>query len=234
MPELRVSRPYSPPSTKLCMKFLFAVVNADDRSSTPHLRSRFVRVYRDWFARRHDPFNGESPEGYYREVCNWWREPESIEKITVEAPDAEFGFEVVILRRKLKVVWSLADMGDERAAKDRIHLNFDWLDRYSRGPYDAPNEDWRLRLMAANSVLESVVSRLKICGNPKCKNKYFIRETQRKYCSVPCRREVEGSLGLDKIEPTRPKRLTEAGRLKISKAVKKRWKKYRLAKMRQA
>ena len=81
--------------------------------------------------------------------------------------------------------------------------------------------------------MESIVHKLKICQNPKCKSKYFLRETQRKYCTLPCRREVEGSLGLNKIESTQSKGLTEAGRQKISKAVKKRWKRFHDAEKRQ-
>ena len=167
-------------TAKQCEDFLFAVVNATDRSSIPHLRSYFVRLYRKWFPKI-DPDCQHHLEIYYRDVLAWWR-IKSVE-LPDEEPDAEFGFHVVIVRRKLRVIWSLASSGDMFHAEEFVEQMAVWLRRYLRGPYDEPNEHWRDRLTQVTNCLKDRLQRLMICPNPECMSPYFIRDKQRVYCS---------------------------------------------------
>jgi hypothetical protein len=208
--------------------FLTDVVNAYDRSLDLGTRRYFARQYRAWF-----PKAGTAGENwyreYYREVRMWW--PAESGKIPEEEPDKAFGLQVVILRHKLMVIWSFVNTGDISRAEKLVQRVGVWLSRYQRGPYDDPNEEWRSRLMGAMEYLDRFLPLLKICESPECESRYFIRETQKKYCSTDCALRAQELRRLQRIKQGLPRReLTPEGRLKISQTQKERWRKYRAAK----
>jgi len=205
------------------------VVNALDRSSDPQKRREFASRYRRWF-----PERGTADESwyaeYYRTVRLWWR-PESGD-LPQEEPDPEFGFEVAILRHKLMVIWSFVNSGAISDAEKFIERANVWLDRYHRRrPSDDPDEEWRCKLMTAINYLERILQLLKICENPECQIRYFIREKQKKYCSTDCALRAQELRRRQWVEQGLPGReLTPEGRQRISQAATERWVKYREAK----
>jgi len=166
-------------------------------------------------------------EIYYREVCIWWRTT-SEENIEMEEPDEVFGLQVAILRRKLRVIWSIANLGDMKLAISRTHQIHIWLDRMPQGGSDPSDGKWRDRRFAATEELMSILPRLMICEYQECKNRYFIRDTQRKYCSKECTALAQESRRLERIAAGQPSgNMTEEGKAKISMIQKKRWEKFR-------
>jgi len=215
-------------TTKQCRDFLISVVNAVDRSATPHLRSYFARLYRDWFPQTDAHTQDCTVRPYYREVRAWWRLEG--EEIPEEEPDEVFGLHVVVLRHKLRVVWSLASSGKLSEAEhyvDRINV---WLRRYLCGAYDKTSEEWRTRLVIATGRLRDSLTLLKICENPDCQARYFIRDEQKKYCCSDCALRAQELRRLERIRLKLPRRvLTAKAKKTISMVQKERWRKYRAA-----
>jgi hypothetical protein len=224
-----VSQPYKRPTAKY-HNFLFDVVNAADRLVDLKLRSHFSRVYHDWFPSK-DVADPDRMRGYYRETCAWWRaEPR---EIALEEPDEEFGFHVIILRRKLRVIWTLVDSGDARGALHFVERIHRWLTRSFSNPNDVRGEEWRVRLQLATSYLEQVLPRLKVCANGDCSSRYFFRETQTKYCSIECALRAQELRRLEERRLKLPRRaLTEEGKQRIVNAQRERWRKFRAARKR--
>jgi hypothetical protein len=176
-----------------------------------------------------DPRNFHQSEIYYRDVCDWWRT--TGEEIQMEQPDEVFGFQVAILRRKLRVIWLLANAGNVKAAMARTHQTAVWACRLQRGPFDAMDEAWRDRRVTATRELMKIVPRLMICENASCESRYFIRDTQRKYCSPSCSVTAQESRKLERMSLGQPTgNLTEEGKAKISLIQKMRWEEFRKAK----
>jgi len=217
------------PTTKECRNFLLAVVNAVDRSEVPYLRRYFARLYRDWFPKTDEHLQEWQVRPYYREVRAWWRLDE--EEIPEEKPDTEFGYHVIVLRHKLKVIWTLASSGKVHDAEARIERISVWLGRYLRGPFDEPNEEWRTRLVIANGNLRYTLNLLKICENPECTSRYFIRDDQKKYCCSDCALRAQELRRRERIRLKLPRRvLTVKGKQKIGDVQRERWRKYRASK----
>lgn len=223
--KLGVTQQNAIPSSVQCQNFLLDVVNAADRSSSSDNRSHFARVYETWFPRQDtaEPF---FQRAYYNDVRNWWIEEST--QIPEEKPDEQFGYHVITLRHKLRVIWALANSGNLAKAESDVHRILVWLTRCYSGPSDSRNEGWRDRLRAAIWLLGRTVQRLKICRNPDCKNRYFFKETQIKFCSTECAWNTERLRHLERAKLNMPKsRLTSAGKEKISVAQQKRWQKHR-------
>jgi len=223
-----VTQQNATPSVIQCQNFLFDVINAADKSSSRDSRSHFARVYEAWFPPQ-DAAESFFQRAYYNDVRNWWRE-ESVQ-IPEEEPDAQFGYHVITLRHKLRVIWALADCGNLAQAESYVHRILVWLSRCYSGPSDARIEGWRGRLFAAIGQLGWKLQRLKICRNPECANRYFFKETQIKFCSSECASNSERLRHLERERLKIPKsRLSSAGKRKISLAQQKRWQKYRASK----
>jgi hypothetical protein len=223
-----VTQQNAAPSGVQCQHFLFDVVNEADRSSSRDHRNHFARVYEPWF-----PPQGAADldfqRAYYNDVRNWWID-ESAET-PKEKPDEQFGYHVITLRHKLRVIWALADSGNLAEAESYVHRIRVWLTRCNSQPCDSRTEGWRGKLIAAISELLWTLQRLKICCNPECKNRYFFKETQIKFCSTECAWNAERLRHLERTRVNISKsRLTSAGKQKISLAQQKRWRKYRALK----
>jgi hypothetical protein len=218
------------PASRQYQKFLLDVVTACDKSSSAASRRDFLQSYDAWFPATY-PDDQSQERGYYSEVCAWWQVKSEV--IQKEEPDEKFGFQVIILRRKLRVIWALANAGGMDKARlfvDRINV---WLYRYHSGPLDKRKEEWRNRLWTAAEHLESALPKLKICENPGCKTRYFIREAETKYCGTECALQVQEVRRLERRRTGQPLReLSAEARQNIAHAQKERWKKFRAAKRR--
>jgi hypothetical protein len=208
-----------------CQNFLLDVVNGADRSSSMNDRRHFARVYANWFPPQ-DNADLAFQRAYYNDVRNWWREHS--EQIPAEGPDEHFGYHVITLRHKLRTIWGLADSGSLMQAESYVYRILVWLRRCYSQPCDARNEGWRDRLSVAVTRLIPKIARLRICKNPECKNPYFFKESQIRFCSTECAWNAERLRHQERAKLKLPKtRLTPAGKRKISLAQQKRWQRYR-------
>jgi hypothetical protein len=155
------------------------------------VRGRFARQYGDWFP----PFEDvdlHPHKAYYREVTAWWNT--ELGELSVEEPDATFGLHVVILRRKLRLIWLLSSSRDETETMHRIdQLSTHHYRTYCLGLRER-NEARLKRLSAACHWLRRNVEKLRVCENPTCERMttYFLRrENNTKYCSKECFRDAE-------------------------------------------
>jgi hypothetical protein len=189
------------------------------------VRGRFARQYGDWFP----PFEDvdlHPHKAYYREVTAWWNT--ELGELSVEEPDATFGLHVVILRRKLRLIWLLSSSRDETETMHRIdQLSTHHYRTYCLGLRER-NEARLKRLSAACHWLRRNVEKLRVCENPTCERMttYFLRrENNTKYCSKECFRdaeEVSRKKRLKNLPPKRFKRSLEA-RGKMSQSATERW-----------
>jgi hypothetical protein len=205
--------------------FLLAVVNAADSSRDADVRRYFVQRYGEWFS----PFEGfdlHTHKAYYREVIEWWNT--KLMELPLEEPDQRFGLHVVILRRKLRVIWLLASSGAEPEAMHRI----DQLStHYYRSYYLDLREQSavrRDRLYGACCWLRSNVEKLKVCENPQCERttKYFLRKwNNNKYCSDLCVADAQEQRRLErrKNKPLKAFIRSDEAREKMSQSATKRW-----------
>jgi uncharacterized protein len=216
--------------------FLLAVVNAEERADFRGARKRFVHLYSKRF-----PASGitlAEQELAYRLVREWWRSPSV--HIPVETPDEQFGFHVVILRHKLRVIWAFADSGDAVGALRKSHHLLTEVHRYARRPTDLPHEEWRQWMLGACEWLQNVclykAARLKKCQNSECRTeRYFIRKSSNnKYCCAACCQRSEEVRRLERrmnIPAKTPKRvLSDEGKQKIAEGQRERWRKFRASK----
>jgi hypothetical protein len=191
-------------------KFVLAVVNAWD---TGPVRGRFLGLYRDWFPQpeetaRHrssgkvvtgehvrvawDDRDLEELRTYYKETREkWWCFLISGKLPSEEGPDRHFGYEVVILRHKLRFIWHLALSGEE-GALDEAKLRAQRIATRSwnvKQSCVADRPHWSVLQRDVSWWLSDQVARLRICGNPECMTRetYFFRDARRKdYCCTPC------------------------------------------------
>ena len=132
-----------------------------------------------------------------------------------------FGARVALLRRQLRVIWEVATWGDREKAdyQSRRLSNGHWWSG-SRAEQLVKTYEW----------LHENIARIRICGNPECKNsgKYFFRRwNNNKYCSVPCNERTHELRRLQRQheEPPKPFKRSPEARLKMSQSAKKRWNK---------
>jgi len=205
--------------------FLCSVANGADRADALGVRRRFARLYGEWFP----PFDWiDLPphKGYYREVSAWWNT--DLGELPAEEPDETFGLHVVILRRKLRVIWLLASSRVETEAMHRIdQLSTHYYRSYCLDLRER-NEDRLRRLSGACHWLRKNVEKLKVCENTRCEQltKYFVRRwNNHKYCSDSCVQEAD-ELRRQEQSKTKPrkhfKRSSEA-RERMSQSATERW-----------
>jgi hypothetical protein len=207
------------------MKFLLAVVNADDRSLLPEERTDFARQYEKWFPPKEGQLYKKS---VYKDDLEWWK-LDGVE-IPNEAPHPQFGLHVAGLRYKLRVIWTVANRKEWESAERKVEYLLTDIHRYYRLPMESTNQSWRISIRRACHWLEGSVKRLKICKNPGCESRYFIRnEKNQQYCSPACSAEGQSFGRLSEHK----RQLSEAGRKAISEAVKKRHAQNRLKKQAQ-
>jgi hypothetical protein len=212
--------------------FVCSVANSADRAIVAGVRRRFSRLYGDWFP----PFEADADlhpqKAYYREVIDWWKT--GLAELSLEEPDEQFGLHVVILRRKLRVIWLLASSGDQTEANYRIgQLSTHYYRNYC---LDLREQDATKlkRLSGACHWLGKHLNNLKVCQNPQCEQltKYFVHGWgNRKYCSPSCSQEAD-KLRRQSQSQTRPpkafKRSPEA-RERMSQSATERWEQVRNA-----
>lgn len=198
-----------------------AVVNADDRSPLPERRLDFARRYEKWLP----PKEGHLyKKAIYKDDLQWWKLGGL--EIPDENPHPQFGMHVAGLRYKLRVIWTVANRKEWESAERKAGYLLTDIQRYYRLPMESTNQSWRISIRRACGWLESNVKRLKICKNPICQSRYFIRKDKnQRYCNPSCSADGQ-SLG----GPSQHKgRLTVKGRKAISEAQKKRHAEKRIA-----
>jgi len=175
-------------------------------------------------------------EGFCRDSL-WSRSSTSWcgRQLPLEAPDKQFGLQVVILRRKLRVIWLLASSGDESEAIGRIdQLSTHYYRTYCLSLRE--RSEARLRLLSgACRWLRKHVGKLKVCENPKCEQltTYFLRRwNNNKYCSDKCSQDADGvrRKELLKSMPPKPFKRSPEARNRMSESAKRRWAKHRRTK----
>jgi hypothetical protein len=206
--------------------FLCSVANGADRANAVGVRKRFARLYGDWFPPFEAVVDLPPHKGYYREVTAWWKT--DLGELPSEEPDETFGLHVVILRRKLRVIWLLASSRALTDANYRIEqLSTHYYRTYCLDLRDR-NEARLKRLSGACHWLKKYVEKLKVCENPQCEQltKYFVRrQNNQKYCSDLCVQEA-AELRWHEQSKTKPrrhfKRSSEA-RERMSQSATERW-----------
>lgn len=206
-------------------EFLCFVANGAERAHGVGKRTDFIRRYGDWFPpfeRHHD---STPHEAYYRDVINWWKTGKT--ELPLEKPDAQFGLHAVILRRKLRLIWLLADSGDIEEAIRRVEqLSTHYYRWYILDPEGGPKSEARLRhLRGACGWLRGNVEKLRVCKNPNCQQeKYFFQYKNRKYCSTLCYAEAE-TLRREERARANPKeyKRSPAARKNMSQSALRRW-----------
>jgi hypothetical protein len=164
-------------------RFLLSVVNADDRSPLAEKRVDFALRYEKWFPPKEGTLYKKAN---YRDDLEWWKldgggEPQ------VEPPHRQFGLHVAGLRYKLRVIWKVAHNKEWESAERKVGYLTTDIHRYFRLPQESTNQSWRLSVRKACAWLEKNVRRLKICKNPICESRYFIRKDKnQQYCSPAC------------------------------------------------
>jgi hypothetical protein len=209
--------------------FLCSVANGTERANIAGVRRRFTHLYGDWFP-PFEAFDLHSHKAYYPEIREWWNA--GLIELPVEEPDEKFGLHVVILRRKLRVIWLLASSLAQTEANHRIHqLSTHYYRTYCldlRGR----DETKLKRLSGACQWLGKHVKNLKVCENPQCEQltKYFVRGgSNNKYCSKDCGWDVDRirrNERLRTVPPKQFKRSSEA-RERMSQSATERWEKIR-------
>jgi hypothetical protein len=166
------------------------VVNADDRSPLAEKRVDFAKRYEKWFP----PKEGHLyKKANYRDDLEWWKLDEG--ELQIESFHPQFGLHVAGLRYKLRVIWKVANNKEWESAERKVgYLKTD-IHRYFRLPQEGTFQSWRLSVRSACGWLEKNVRRLKICKNPICESRYFIRKDKnQQYCGPACSAEGQ-SLG---------------------------------------
>jgi hypothetical protein len=210
--------------------FLSSVANGADRASTGGVRMRFTRLYRDWFAPFEAAVDLHPHKAYYREVLAWWNT--ELGTLPVEESDGQFGLHVVVLRRKLRVIWLLSSSGAETEAMHRIDQLSTHYYRTYYLDFREQSEARRERLLGACQWLRKHIGKLKVCENPKCQQltMYFVRRwSNNRYCSDRCSQdvdEVRRTELLKRVPPKHFKRSKEA-RDRMSRSAIRRWERER-------
>jgi hypothetical protein len=227
------SKTYTPNPNKWerYQEFLCLVANGAARSKVAGVRRRFIRLYNDWFP-PFDPYELPMHKSYYREVIDWWNVKGT--ELPVEEPDERFGLYIVILRRKLRVIWLLVCSGAEEEAVHRIEqLSTHYYRYYYMGSVHHNCEEQRKKMFEACNWLKRNVGKLKVCENPQCQEmtKYFVRRwNNHKYCTETCCAEVNAVRRHARSEASPPKvyiRSDEA-REKMKQSAKERWRRHRI------
>ena len=151
-----------------------------------------------------------------------WKE---LREHSEEQPDSEYGYHVVIFRHQLRVIWELADSGNlDKASEKCIQLYVD-IHRYLRDSAEEnASEPWRgAQKLGCSLELRDVLHNLKLCENPTCEIRYFIRHGRQRYCSIPCSAEEKAARSRErkKDKPETPKNEN------MSKSATARWKRER-------
>lgn len=187
--------------------FVCSVSNGADRARVAGVRRRFTRMYGGWFPPFEAAVDLHPHKAYYREVIAWW--DTDLMELSVEEPDEKFGLHVVILRRKLRVIWLLASSLAETEANYRIdQLSTHYYRTYCLDLRE--RDETKLKLLSgACHWLKKHVGKLKVCENPQCKQmtKYFVRRwNNHKYCSDSCVQEADELRRQEQSRTRLPKR----------------------------
>jgi hypothetical protein len=227
-----------------CRDFLVAVANAEDKALSAGTRRRFEKRYRDWFPKDilADDFNFQIfIDRLHYHGLSWltllpeFGRPSKGEGIarelrSEEKPQNELQWHVAMLREALCEIWKINEIRDARYALGVLwHFTRDYRRwGYSLPPPGVP--DWRIRTLAAFDWMDKNLHRLRICTNPECREtRYFVREeNSQKYCRKACaERGQELKREEQKRSEPRKRVLSEEAKRAISRAQKKRWRKYR-------
>jgi hypothetical protein len=184
-----------------------------------------MHLYGNWFPPFEPDHDLPPHEAYYREVIDWWKTNKA--ELPLERHDAKFGLHAVILRRKLRVIWLLADSGDTDEATDRVQqLSTHYYRWYILDREGGPKSEARLQhLTAACHWLRGNVDKLRVCKNPNCQQeKFFFQYKNRKYCSTLCYAEAE-TLKREKLARANPKEYKRSlkARENMSQSALRRW-----------
>ena len=206
--------------------FLSSVANGADRASTAGVRRRFTRLYRDWFAPFEAAVDLHPHKAYYREVIAWWNT--ELGTLPVEESDGQFGLHVVVLRRKLRVIWLLSSSGAETEAMHRIDQLSTHYYRTYYLDFREQSEARRERLLGVCQWLGKHIGKLKVCENPTCgqMTTYFLRKgNNTKYCSKQCGQDTEGVKRQERLKSMPPKQFKRSpeARERMSQSATKRW-----------
>ena len=210
-------------------EFLCLVANGADRVEVIGIRQRFMRLYSDWFP-QFDPCDLHMHKGYYREVIEWWNPKET--ELPIEEPDERFGLHIVMLRRKLRVIWLLASSGTEDEAMHRIEqLSTHYYRNYCL-VIRQNCEEQREKVFGACNWLKGNVGKLKVCENSKCQKltKYFVRRwNNNKYCTEKCCQEAKDARA-DERSAANPRtyKRSSLAREKMSQSAEERWRRSRI------
>jgi hypothetical protein len=211
--------------------FLCSVANGADRAvKVAGPQRRFLRLYNDWFP----PFGPNElhmHKSYYREVIEWWN-IKGIE-LPIEEPDERFGLYIVILRRKLRVIWLLASSGAEDEAMHKIkQLSTHYYRYYHLGSAHHNCEEQRKKMFEACKWLEENVGKLKVCENPQCQKltRYFVRRwNNNKYCPGECCKEAKDARAHERaVANARTYQRSPLSREKMSHSATERWRRSRI------
>ena len=211
-------------------EFLCLVANGGDRAKVTGIRERFIRLYGKWFP-PFDPHDLHTHKAYYQEVINWWNV--NGKELPLEEPDERFGLHIVILRRKLRVLWLLASLGNETEATERVNQ---LSTHYYRSYYlDIRNhcQEVRERMYMACHWLGCNIKKLKVCDNPRCSEMttYFVRRwNNNKYCTEACCKEASEIRQDARSRADPPKVYTRSNeaRKKMAQAAERRWERRRM------
>lgn len=226
------------PSVKTRVAFLEAVV-----CGRPTVNQRF----KDWFPNLSGKNLEELPRyARWRMETTVWRNPNLRPSAQ---PTNDKGIYEEMLRHQLRVIWHRAVAGtNPKAPVTRLRAEvreFQHLIRRKKGGNE-PGPDvavWCQKTESALAWLERNTHKLRLCKLTDCKrSRYFIVSPKRKkFCCDECSElvEVERSIArvkeiaeakraaAEKGQGTQKNRLTPEGRIRIVKAVKARWKRYR-------
>lgn len=203
-------------------EFLLAAVNGDEKSPKQWRKDDFRTKYRLYFPANDSTTLGRQLQAY-EEVQRRWKGLRG--KIPIEQPDSEYGYHVVIFRHQLRVIWELVDSGNlDKASEKCIQLYVD-IHRYLRDSAEEnASEPWRgAQKLGCSLELRDFLHNLKLCENPTCESRYFIRHGRQRYCSIPCSAEAKAARSRErkKDKPKTPKNE------KRSKSATARWKRER-------
>lgn len=201
------------------------VLNGDYKDPVAVIRSRFAKLYRDWFPP--DP-EGPNKDNYVRVILRTWTLPQlrwCRDSIQQDNPQNFFEWRVAVLRDRLRFIW----LADRETARYRVRkLVAETLE--FQGKEDRV-EPWRDRQFAVCDWLERWLtgrkgSRLSVCKNPECaETKYFVREAKepnKKYCSSPCSAEAEKLRRMERRKQRQRRKLSPSALAAIREGQRKR------------